>query len=369
MPQTNRLISLDAFRGMTIALMILVNNPGSWSHVYAPLRHAKWHGLTPTDLVFPFFLFIMGVAMAWSFARYADTEHPRRALYLRIIRRTAILILLGWAGDLFPRFDFSTMRIPGVLVRIGVCYFFASLIILNSSRKGLYAWTGGLLLLYWIMMVAIPFPGKGADPWAFGSNFAQYIDNLLLAGHMWKPDFDPEGIISTIPAISTVLFGYLTGLWLRSERREWHKLAMLFIAGNILILLALMWKPLMPINKQLWTGSYVLITAGLALHGVAMSYWFVDMLGQRKWVHPFVIFGSNSLFVYVASGLMVNLLFQIQVTSPAGGSISLPGYIYRYLLAPTFGDTFGSLVYPMILLLFWLAVLAWMYKRKIFIKI
>jgi predicted acyltransferase len=253
MPKTTRLISLDAFRGFTIMLMILVNNPGSWQFVFSPLRHAEWHGCTPTDLVFPFFLFIMGAAMAFSFARRLEENTSRWPVYRQILKRTFLLIFLGLFMGFYLRWDFSILRFPGVLQRIGLCYFFASMIILHANRKGQIAWTAFLLIGYWLAMAFIPFPGRVADVWALNSNLAQYIDGILLKGHLYKNDigFDPEGLLSTIPAIAQVLLGYFTGNWLRNKAEPLQKTTSMFIAANVALALGLTWSLFMPLNKQI----------------------------------------------------------------------------------------------------------------------
>jgi predicted acyltransferase len=290
-------------------------------------------------------------------------------LYKQIVKRTIILILLGWFLQLFWSFDFSTMRIPGVLVRIGVCYFFASMIILHFNRRAQIIWVAGLLLGYWAIMTLIPFPGRGADPWAFGSNFAQYLDNLLLKGHMWKPDFDPEGTISTIPAIAQVVLGYFTGVWLRTNQTQLEKTTGMFISANILLVTALIWEFWMPINKQLWTSSYVLYTTGIALHFLAISYWLIDIKGYSGFTKPFVIYGSNAILAYFGSSLMAKISYMWTFTKANGSQTSIKGFIYNSILEPVFGHWLGSLVHPLLYILLWLAILAWFYKQKIFIKI
>ena len=235
-----RLISLDAFRGITIAGMILVNNPGSWSTVYSPLLHAPWHGWTPTDFIFPFFLFIVGVAMTFSFAKQLERS-SRKDIYLKIVRRSLILFGLGMFLALFPFFNFSTVRIPGVLQRIAVCYFFASIIFLNTDLKQ-QAWIcGGLLLFYWAIMALIPVPEYGAGDLSTEGNLAAFVDAALLKGHIWKENWDPEGILSTIPAIATTLTGVLTGHLLRMEIDKRDIAGWLFTAGWIAILAGLFW--------------------------------------------------------------------------------------------------------------------------------
>jgi len=366
---SNRLTSLDAFRGATIILMILVNNPGSWSFVLPPLRHAAWHGCTPTDLVFPFFLFIMGTAVAFSYGKRFQSDQSRLPVYWKMFRRSLILVALGWFLSLYPRFDVSTMRIPGVLFRLGVCYFCASLIILHFKKKGIIAALLALLLGYWGLMTLIPFPGLGEDPWILGGNFAQYFDNLLLKGHMWKKDYDPEGIVSTLPAIATVLFGYFAGEWLRSDRQSLEKTNGLFIAGTIAIIITLFWQEWMPLNKALWTSSYSVYTAGLASLCLAVSYWWLDIKGKEKGSKIFVVFGMNSIFAFVGSSFLAKNLYWWKFTLSDGSQVLLKGIFYNNLVTPIFGDWLGSLLYAILNIVLWWAILSWMYRRKIFFKI
>lgn len=367
--QSRRLVSLDAFRGFTIMLMILVNNPGSWNYVLPPLRHAQWNGCTPTDLVFPFFLYIMGVAMAFSFARRLAASESLAPLYRKIIRRTFILIFLGLFLAFYLRWNVNTLRFPGVLQRIGICYFFAAMIVLNFKLRGQIIWAVVLLLGYWGLMTLVPFPGKGEDPWAFGGNFAQYLDNLILKGHMWKPDFDPEGLVSTLPAIVQVLLGYFTGTWLRSEREPYQKVTGMFIAANALIVTALIWQFAIPLNKQLWTPSYVFYTTGIGLHFLAVSYWLVDIKQYTRGIRPFVIYGSNAILAYFCSSMMAKTLYLWKFTRPDGSLVSVTGFIYGSILRPIAGEWIGSLLHPLLYLGLWLAILSWFYRRKIFIRI
>lgn len=368
--QSGRLVSLDAFRGLTIMLMILVNNPGSWSTVYAPLRHAEWHGCTPTDLVFPFFLYIMGAAMAFSLAKRTQKFASRRSLYPHIILRSLSLIAIGLFLGLYPQFDFGVMRIPGVLQRIGLCYFFASMIVLHSGKKGQIAWIISLLLGYWALMALVPFPGKGSDPWLLGGNFAQYIDNIILKGHLYKPDFDPEGLVSTIPAIAQVLIGFCTGDWIRSDRKAPEKTIGMFLVANVLVFLGIIWSQWMPINKQLWTSSYVVYTTGIALHLFAIANWLIDMKGYRKAAYPFVIFGSNAIFVYAASSLMTSTLIEVfRFTLPDGTKASVWRIIFSSFFQPVFGGHLGSLMFAVVYVSLWLGIMSIFYRKKVFIKI
>jgi predicted acyltransferase len=294
-----RLRSLDVFRGMTIAGMILVNNPGSWAHVYPPLLHAKWHGWTPTDMVFPFFLWISGLAMTLSFARRKQAGSDRARLLLHALRRGATIFLLGLFLNFLGRFDWSTVRIPGVLQRIGICYFFATALSLYLGRKAL-AFAGLLLLLvYSLGMLAF----GASDPWAMENNFARHVDGLLLSGHMWSQTkvWDPEGVWSTIPAVVTVLCGILSGALL--ERREPRAFG---VWGAVLVMAGLALSVWIPINKSLWTPSYTLLMAGLASASFGLIYWGVE---RHAWPAKFFeIYGTNAIVSFVGSGLLARAM-------------------------------------------------------------
>lgn len=375
--KTERLISLDAFRGITIAGMILVNNPGSWSYIYKPLRHAEWNGWTPTDLIFPFFLFIVGVAMTYSFGKLQSLEIPKSDIYKKVLRRTVILFSLGLLMHIFPLvrfdpfrlFDFSTMRIMGVLQRIALCYLFASIILLESKRPVTQAgWAFGLIIFYWVIMKTVPVPGHGAGVLTMKGNLATYLDNLIMPNHLWKPRWDPEGLLSTIPAISTVLIGVLTGHLLRSEKSKTEKTVWMFVLGNVGLVSGLVVDVWFPINKGLWSSSYVLFTAGFALHFLAICFWFIDVQGYKRWAQPFVVYGMNAIAVFVASGLMAKLLYMIQVPT-ATGSISLKGFIYEKILLHLAGPLNASLLFAILYIAFWYWIMHILYKRQIFIKI
>lgn len=367
MPE-ERLSSLDVFRGITIAGMTLVNNPGSWDYVYPPLRHAEWHGWTPTDLVFPFFLFIVGVAISLSFSRKIEKGIEKPGLYFRIVKRSIILFAVGILLALIPRFNFSTLRIPGVLQRIALCYLFSSLLFLNVGSKGRAIITLLILASFWLIMKLVPVPGYGAGVLSYEGNLCGYIDTKLLAGHLYKPAFDPEGILSTLPAISTTLLGTLGGDWFRSLKTIIQKIAGIFIAGIVFTLSGLVLHPLFPINKQLWTSTYVLLTAGLALLLLGVCYLLLDGMRIKKWAAPFLVLGTNAIAVYVGSTLMVKLIALIKVS--AGGKVlPLKTYIYTKLLAPWAGAYIGSLIFPLLLILIWIGIMIPLYRKKIFIRI
>ncbi len=364
----HRLQSLDAFRGITIAGMILVNNPGSWAHIYPPLRHAEWHGWTPTDLIFPFFLFIVGVAIPFALTKYMDGR-SKRFIYWKIIRRTLVLFALGLFLAGFPKFNLETIRIPGVLQRIAVVYFVASLIFLHTRWKTQALIGTSLLLLYWGLMTFIPVPGYGAGNLSPEGNLAAYIDRALLRGHLWKGTWDPEGILSTIPAIATALAGVLTGHWLRSGRDRREIAGWMFVAGWMAIIVGLFWGIVFPINKNLWTSSYVIFTAGAALQFLAFCYWLMDVAGYRRWAKPAMVYGVNALAVFVLSGLVARLLIIIKMTAGDGQTISLKTWLYREVFASWLSPVNASLVFALSNILFWWAVMALLYRKQIFVKI
>ncbi|MEJ7578731.1 MAG: DUF5009 domain-containing protein [Pyrinomonadaceae bacterium] len=369
--RTDRLLALDAFRGLTIAGMILVNNPGSWSHIYDPLEHAAWHGWTPTDLIFPFFLFIVGVSVTLAFAKRTETDGAQKDLYIKIIRRTLIIFLLGLFLAGFPRFDLSTIRIPGVLQRIAVCYFFASIIFLNTKVRTQAIIGVGLLLLYWLLMTLVPVPGFGAGDLSKEGNLAAYIDRTLLSGHIWKTAkvYDPEGILSTIPAIVTTLCGVLTGHWLRTGKSQYEKVAGMFVAGACAVVVGWAWHSWFPINKALWTSSYVVFTAGMVLQLLALCIWTIDIKGYRRWATPFVIFGVNALAVFVLSGLLTKILILWEITNGDGSTVTAWKYLYDHLFASWAAPVNASLLFAITYVLLWLALMGLLYRKRIYIKV
>jgi len=363
-----RLASLDAFRGITIAGMILVNNPGSWDFVYPPLRHAAWHGWTPTDLVFPFFVFIVGVSIAFAVSRRVREGVPNSKIHSKIFARSAILFGLGLFLHLIPRFDFGTMRLPGVLQRIALCYLVAALLYLHVRPRGRVVFVLAVLAGYWLVMKLVPVPGHGAGVLDYEGNLCSYIDNKLLAGHLYKPTFDPEGILSTFPAAATAVLGTLAGDWLRQKRQPLITTLGLAGGGAGLAALGLSLHPYFPINKQLWTSTFVLFTAGAALLLLAICYFFIDWLGWKAWARPFLILGTNAIAAYAGSSLVVKLLLRVKVSS-GGERIGVLAYIYRHLFVPWAGELNGSLAYALTYVLIWVGLMAILYRKKIFIKI
>ena len=367
-----RLVSLDVFRGMTIATMVLVNNPGTWEHIYWPLEHAEWTGWTPTDLVFPFFLFIVGVAIPLGLGSRIERGDPFKKLFLKVLFRTLIIFALGEFLAGFPFFHLATMRIPGVLQRIAVCYFFASLLYLKTRPRTQALIGVGLLIVYCILMKYVPVPGFGSGDLSKVGSLASYIDRSVFGAHVWRQAvvYDPEGLLSTMGALATTILGVLTGIRLRCETRTpIEKVAQLFIAGAVCVMIGWAWNPWFPINKALWTSSYVFFTGGLALQMLALCYWLIDIKGYRAWAKPFVVFGVNAIVLFVGSGVMARLMELIKFPAPDGKRISLHGWIFEHLFLSWASPINASLAFAIVFILFWLGLMWILYRRKIIIKI
>jgi predicted acyltransferase len=381
-PRAARILSLDAFRGITIAGMILVNNPGSWSYVYPPLRHAEWNGWTPTDLIFPFFLFIVGVAITISIGGKIERGERKRRIVAGLLRRSATLFLLGLFLASFPFFHLSRVRIPGVLQRIAVCFLFASLVFLFTSIRGQAITAIALIALYWALMKLVPVPQhyitgiieRGGSVEREG-NLAAYIDNTLLQGHLWSQTktWDPEGLLSTIPAVATVLLGILAGHWVKSNRSPKEKLIGMLFAGVAGVATGEIMNLWFPINKNLWTSSYVVFTAGLALLFLALCYWLIDYKGYRRWATPFIIYGMNAITVFVLSGVVARAMGLIKegVTQPDGSvkQVSLQPYYYETCFASWAGPMNGSLFYALAFILLMFVPVYLLYRNRIIIKV
>lgn len=353
---------------MTIAGMIVVNNPGSWEYVYPPLRHADWHGWTPTDLVFPFFLFIVGISLSLSLTKRKSQNSGGFQLYLKIFRRALILFALGILLNLIPTFDFASVRIPGVLQRIAICYLVVALLFLRTSPLARLLMASGMLLSYWLILTFCPVPGFGAGVLTLKGNLCAYIDTKLLAGHLYMSGFDPEGILSTLPAIATVLIGTLSGDWLRTSQRNSVKISGLLISGAALFLLGHSLQAYHPINKQLWTSTYVLLTAGAAAVVTGICFGLIDGLRLKKWATPFLVFGGNAITVFVGSSLIARILSSIKIQA-FGGSQSVKEFLFARIFSSLAGDYIGSLLFPVVLLIIWFLITFPLYKKGIHIKI
>ncbi len=361
-----RLRSLDAFRGLTIAGMILVNNPGSWSHIYAPLRHAEWHGWTPTDLIFPFFLLIVGVAIPFSFQKRLHRGDSRGRLLGHIVIRSVILFALGLLMAAYPRFDLGNLRIMGVLQRIGLVYLLAASSYLYFGRVGRAWMVAGLLVGYWVLLTFVPVPGYGVGDLSPEGNLGAYLDRMILGDRLWRGTWDPEGLLSTLPAVATTVLGIFTGEWLHSERTPRVKVVGLLVGGVVGIVAGLTWGFSFPINKPLWTSSYVLFTAGAGLVLLGFCFWIMEIRGRQAWAKPLLVYGMNAIAVFVASGLVAKQMGLIRVGSD---EVPLKAWIYNDLFASWAGPLNGSLVFAMSYVMIWLAIMWIPFQRRIFLKI
>lgn len=377
-----RLISLDVFRGIAITGMILVNMAGVADQIYPPLDHAKWNGWTPTDLVFPFFLFIVGVAMAFSFAKFTDEgKRPTKSLYLRVLRRSAILFALGLLLNGFYEYDFSTIRIMGVLQRIGIAYLLASLVALNLPRKWQWVLAAVILVGYWLAMSFVPVPGYGAGVLTRDGNLGAYIDRQTIGQilgkaplvHLYKGDSynymgDPEGLFSTLPSVVTVLIGYFTGQWLRTQPERSRTSINMVLAGLSCLVAGQLWNYWFPINKKLWTSSYVLFTAGCALILLAACYELIDVRKRHKLGRPFEVMGLNAIFVFVASVLLIKILVKTNIGTGENAPTTF-AWINENFFQSWAGPLNGPLLFSILTVLFWWLILYGMYRQRWFLKI
>ena len=370
----NRLLALDTFRGATIMLMILVNNPGTWSHIYAPFRHAKWHGCTLTDLVFPFFLLIMGVAMRFTFEKY-EICNKYGPLFKKVFVRTITIFILGLILNAFPfvrqDWDWSSLRILGVLQRIALVYLLASIIVIKRDIKAIIKVSISLLFGYWLVLYTFGII-NGIDPYALNSNLVLYVDKIILGdSHLWSGNgipFDPEGLLSTIPAVVTTVIGFLVGTMIKTASDQRDNCQKMAILGSVFIIIGWIWGLLFPINKALWTSSYVLFTAGIGILVLSIMIWLVDIKKNNKWAKPLIIYGTNSIFIFVISGIWTKVLLNISFNLN-GKMISGYSYLYQTIFMPLDGGMNSSLLFALFhIVIFWL-ILALMYKKRIFIKV
>jgi predicted acyltransferase len=374
---TGRLSSLDAFRGFTIAAMVLVNNPGDWKHLYSQLEHASWNGWTFTDWIFPFFLFIGGVSMTMSLGRRAEQGADKGALLLQLFKRALVIFLVGFLLNLIPAFNCGGVRIPGVLQRIAICTMLAAPIVVYFSWRAQCLWILGLLGFYSLVMLAVPVPDQfgvvHTGLLEAGADVGSYIDRLFLSGHMWvqTKTWDPEGLFTTLPAVCSQLFGVLAGRWLMTHYSRMEKTVWMLIAGLFFLWIGSMLDvALMPINKSLWTSSYCIFITGWALIMFALFYWFLDT-AEPAWLRakaaalcqPFLIYGMNALFIFAFSGLVAKMMGFIKITGSGGALVSLKGLAYAPIAALGLAPVNSSLLFA---ILFNLAmfVVAWLLWRK-----
>lgn len=380
-----RLLSLDFFRGLTVAAMILVNNPGSWGHIYAPLEHAEWNGCTPTDLIFPLFLWIVGVSIAFAMSTSKSDPAMHSKTIVKALKRGIILYLLGFFLAIFGKlmgviFDgkslieaFQTVRLLGVLQRIGIVFIISSIIFLKFSNKAIFRIFISILAIYWALMTFVPVPGIGYANMEKETNLAAWIDRAILTeSHTWASakTWDPEGVLSTLPAIGTCLFGILVGVWMRRKDIDnATKVAWLFTAGIAAIILGLLWDLQFPINKSLWTSSYVLYAGGLASVGLALCFWLIDVQGYKKITTPFVVYGVNAITVFFLAGLMPRVLNLIKINNTDGTKTVLLEKFYTTFYTPYFSPVNASLVWAITYVLGFYVLLYIMYKKNIIIKV
>lgn len=426
-----RIISLDVLRGITIMMMVLVNNPGSWGNIFDPLKHAEWNGCTPTDLVFPFFIFILGAAIPLAIVTKVLNQETFLKILTRSLRIICLGLFLGFYGKIeifdlegyplliskliitgivayillgnfeqkiklylvltlffifiFLAFSgieaYREVRLPGVLQRIGVVYFFTSLVYLKTEIKGQIITVTALLLGYWAIMTLIPVPGFGPANLDKGTNLAGWIDNLLLENHLWASSktWDPEGILSTIPAIANGIVGLLISQLLNSSLAKNDKIKKMFGLGLALVIFGLFWNQFFPMNKSLWTSSFVLYTAGFATLFLAAFYYVIDIKGEKKWTTPILFWGVNPMIVFFLSGILPRVLSSIKVANPAeiAGNleeipeqIGLQEYVNKFCIVPYFDDPkVASLIWALLNVAFWSLVLWYFYKKKLFFKV
>ncbi len=367
-----RLLSLDVFRGITVAAMILVNNPGSWEHVYSPLLHAHWNGCTPTDLIFPFFLFIVGMSIHFAYQSKKEAGLSKKVFW-KIAKRALIIFMLGILLAWFPVFTverLAHLRIPGVLQRISIVFFFTSVLYLTTGWLTQIRVMVVILFIYYMLMIHLPVPGIGAANLEPETNLGAWLDRLLLGGHLWAQSktWDPEGILSTLPAIGTGLIGALSGQYFSRFENARTRAVLLFLSGTIFVAFGLLWSLIFPLNKSLWTSSFVLYTAGIALQVFAVLYWLIDLRGWKRWATPFEYYGTNAIFVFVATGLLAKTLSRIKMVDGAD-ELSSWNYAYKHIYASWLDPKNASLAMALTLLLIFYFILRWMYKKKIFIKV
>lgn len=396
-----RLLSLDVFRGLTVAGMLLVNDPGSWGAIYPPLEHASWNGWTPTDLIFPFFLFIVGITTHLSLSARRARGDDEGALTRQILRRGALIFLIGFLINGFPFFTWSAIpgipdptiaqrvvdrllhwRIMGVLQRIGLAYMVAALLTQRASVKRVVGTVAALLIGYFVVMTAFPVPPTGLPGLLVldtpPNTMAAYWDRIVLdwtrfglGNHLWVSSrtWDPEGILSTIPAIGTAMLGVLAGRWIGSPRPLLERLTGMFAVGALGMMAGLCWNWVFPINKSLWTSSYVLFTAGMACVAIATIMWLVDVHGRKGWTKPFVIYGTNPLVAFAGSGVMARCIYSIFKVTYDGKQISLQAAIYRSLFASWLAPRNASLAFALAFVAFWYGVLYVLHRKQIYLKV
>ena len=390
-----RLLSLDVFRGMTVAGMLLVNNPGDWDHIFEPLEHAKWNGWTPTDLIFPFFLFIVGVTSYLSLSQRRERGDSENAIVRQILRRGALIFLFGLFLAWFPGFMWGTIdglpnatfldrvlyriehiRIMGVLQRIAVAYVIGALITLRGTWKQHAMTLVGILLGYWALMTLVTVPDRGLPGWQLldqpDAVLSAWFDRLVFGtNHLWitAKTWDPEGLLSTLPAVGTMMLGQFAGRWIGQPKPIFERLNGMFACGALLMMLGLIWNWSFPINKTLWTSSYVVFTGGMALVTLATCMWIIDVHGWKRWTKFFVIYGTNPMIAFLGSGLMARITVTLWKVQTLSGPKSASAIVYQAIFAPIPEPRVASLGYAVTFVLLWFLILWALWRKKIFLKV
>lgn len=393
--RSERLVSLDVFRGMTVAGMLLVNNPGTWSAIYPPLQHAAWNGWTPTDLIFPFFLFIVGITTELSLRARRARGDDEGAILRQVLRRGALIFLFGFLLSGFPFFTwppalpeatflervvdrFEHWRVLGVLQRIGLAYLFGALLTWRTSLKLQFGILGALLFGYWALMTMVPVPDTGvAGRFVLDKPdqlLSAWLDRTILGtNHLWigGKTWDPEGLLSTLPAIGTMILGTFAGRWIaHQERTLTDRLAGLFAVGAMTMMLGLVWHWVFPINKSIWSSSYVLFTAGMGAVSLATCMWVIDVMQVRRWTFPFVVYGTNPMLAFLGSGLMARLIASIWTWETGTGSrISAQGFVFNTLYASWLPPREASFAYALSFVALWFLILWGAWKRGFVLKV
>ncbi len=370
-----RLVSLDFFRGLTVASMIMVNNPGDWAHIYAPLEHSKWNGCTPTDLIFPSFLYMVGVSITYAIGSKKDNNASHKQILLAALKRSVILYIIFAAlslGSRLPDFDLSHFRILGVLPRIAIVFFISVVLFIKCNCRTLLWIFAGILIVYYFLMNFIPVPGIGNANLEPATNLGAWLDKGVLGeNHIWRGSkvYDPEGLLSTLPAIATCLMGILTGIWLRlKDKSDMDKAGWLFTIGIFSMLAGSIWDSFFPINKALWTSSFVLYAGGFSMLALTISYWLIDVQHRNKYIEPFLAFGANAITAYVAADVVLILLDLIHVNLN-GQKVGAQQYLYQTFFVPNFSPVNASLAGAVTFVLILLIPMWILYKKKIFIKV
>jgi predicted acyltransferase len=379
----SRLVSLDAFRGFTIAAMLLVNNPGDWNNIYSQLGHAEWNGWTFTDWIFPFFLFICGMSMTMSLGRRAQAGDDKPALLLQLFKRAAIIFLIGFLLNLIPYFNFGAVRIPGVLQRIALCTMMAAPIVVYFNWRQQCVWIAVLLATYTMLMLCVPVPDMqghiAAGVLEPGRDVGAFVDRWLLGGHLWvkSKTWDPEGVVSTLPALCSQLFGVLLGNWLATSHDKAVKTVWMLLAGLLCLWIGAIFDVLiMPINKSLWSTSYAIFMTGWALLVFAAFYWLIDAnpsakLRERaqRWLQPFTIYGMNALFIFALSGFVAKMLGYIKFSQADGTPVALKTILYAPIQALPIPAVNASLLFAVLFNLCMFVIAWWMWKKQWFVKV